>query len=122
MTHLTCSEKITSVATKLKIRLSQLPIMTQEQENFIAEFITVLREIQSVTRELEADKMVSMSRAPRLIREMYETLLILPSGMLPDSMLFFPGEDPVTIADVDVSTAYRLMESDFEDARDDIRT
>lgn len=124
ITHVTRSETIATVATKPKIPQGQLPLMTQEQENLLAEFITVLREVRRVARELEADKKVSMSCAPRLIRELYETLLILACGMLPDSVLFIPGGEHVTIEDVDVSTGHRVIESisDCDDARDDIRT
>lgn len=47
----------------------------------MAEFIAVLSEVRRVARELEADSKMTMSRAPRLIAELFETLLVMAGAL-----------------------------------------
>lgn len=45
------------------------------------EFVHVLEEVRRVARLLEADREVTMSRAPRLLLELHETLLVMAGKM-----------------------------------------
>lgn len=91
-TQLTRTETIAAVASNLKIPQTKLPRMTQEQQNILVELIVALKEVRRVARELEADKNVSMSRAPRLIHELHDTLLIMSGNLLPNTQLFFDDD------------------------------
>ncbi|KAI0567551.1 Ribonuclease H-like protein [Gracilaria domingensis] len=67
--------------------------------NTLAEIITVLKEVRRVARQFEAEKQVTLSRAPRVIRELHETLQIMAGDLLPCSALF---HDSTSGSQVDV--------------------
>ena len=69
LSHMSRLPNISAIATELNISSSDLPIFTQDQQDTMAEFIIVLSEIRRVSRQLEADRKVTMSRAPRLFKE-----------------------------------------------------
>lgn len=54
---------IESVAEELNISGNDLPLLSENQANILAEFITVLAEVRRVTSQLEADIEVNLSRA-----------------------------------------------------------
>lgn len=54
-----------------------MPTITEEQKNLLAEFSFGLVEVRRVTRQLEADRTVTMSRALRLLRDPCETMPIM---------------------------------------------
>lgn len=62
---------IETIASKRNIPNSGLPRMSLEQQILLAEFFTVLSEVRRVARQFEADRKVEMSRASRLLRELY---------------------------------------------------
>ena len=69
--YLSRLENSTAVNEELSIDPSQLPSLSAEQQDILAEFITVLAGVRRVARQLEADRKVTMSRAPRLLRELH---------------------------------------------------
>lgn len=79
--YLSCYDEIMAVAGELEVPSSRLRRLSTDELNTIAEFVTVLNEIRRVARQLEADRKVTMSRAPRILRELYETLLIMCGEM-----------------------------------------
>ncbi|KAI0562610.1 hypothetical protein FGB62_57g211 [Gracilaria domingensis] len=56
--------------------------------NCLTEIVAVLTEVRRVARQLEADQVVTMSRAPRLLCELYETLQIMSGDMVPSASFF----------------------------------
>lgn len=62
---------MSKVSAELDIDPTDISPLSADQKNTLAEFITVLEEAQQVALTLEADKKVTMSRAPRLLRELY---------------------------------------------------
>jgi len=75
------------VAEELKISSEELRTLSEDQQDVLAEFITVLAEVRRVARQLEADRKVTTSRAPRLLRELHETLMIMAIWLLPCCLL-----------------------------------
>eukprot|EP00171_Calliarthron_tuberculosum_P003336 IDg3336t1 len=57
-------------------------------EDAVAECISILREVRRVSRALEADRRVSGSRVPRLLRELYDTLQVMASRRDERHLLF----------------------------------
>lgn len=55
-------------------------IMEDSDERGVAACIDVLREVRRVARELEKDKTVTISRAPRLLKELCDTLHIMSAS------------------------------------------
>lgn len=76
-TYLTRGNNISDITTSISISATDIPSLSQGQKDTLAEFILVLAEVRRVTRQLEAEKKVPMSRAPKLLRELYGTLLIM---------------------------------------------
>lgn len=101
---------ISEVAEELEISSEHLPTLSEDQQDVLAEFITVLAEVRRVARELEADRKVTMSRAPRLLRELHETLMIMASAMLPaQSMEYTESVPALTFEDTnDLFEVYAL--------------
>ena len=99
--HLARSEEISAVASELNIRQSQLAIMSKEQENILAEYVTVLGELRRVARQLEADRKVTLSRAPRLLRELYETILLMAGELVPNDVSFYENSFGIDTDSVD---------------------
>lgn len=62
----------------------------------MAEFIKILSEVRRVARQLEADRKVTISRPPRLLRELYETLLIIASEMTHTRASYYDAQ-PVAV-------------------------
>ena len=54
--------------------------------NLFAEFVIVLAEVRRVVRQLEADLELKLSRTPRLLRELSETLSIMVGEMTQNSV------------------------------------
>ena len=81
MTHICELDNITSVLDELGVTHETVPRMSKEQENTLAELINVLAEVRRVARQLEADRYITMSRAPRLTSELYETLRIMAGSL-----------------------------------------
>ena len=66
-------------------------VLSEADDECITECILVLREVRRVTRALEADRRVSASRMPRVLRELYDMLSILAAdcnfrGYVPQSV------------------------------------
>lgn len=66
--HIMEIEHISADVNELGISHDGVPPMTEEQQNTLAEIINVLAEFCRIARQLEADKRVTMSRFPRLLR------------------------------------------------------
>lgn len=81
LNYLTQIHSISAVKEELKISDSDVPPLTTEKQNTLAEMITVLAEVRRVARQLEADQKVTLSRAPRLLLELCETLKVLGGSM-----------------------------------------
>lgn len=77
LTFLTRYNDILSLAEEMSVPSSQIPKLSVDHKNTMAEFIVVLGEVRRVYRQLEAHRKVTMSRTPRLLRELYETLCVL---------------------------------------------
>ena len=75
--YLGCYDEIIAAADQLGVPSSRIPRLSSEERNTIAEFITVMNEVRLFARQLEADRKVTMPRAPRIVREQYKTLLIM---------------------------------------------
>lgn len=63
--------------------------MNPDQHNTLAELILVLAEVRRVARQLEADQKVTMSRSPRLLRELLETLQVMAGERTVQSASFY---------------------------------
>lgn len=81
LVYLTQSKAVASIAQKLDIPPSVLPPFSGDEEDLLAEFVTVLAEVRRVARELEAVRKVTLSRAPRYLRELCKTLLIMSGSV-----------------------------------------
>lgn len=51
--------------------------MSEDDENVLADFVSVIAEVRFVARELEVDSRVTMPRAPLVIRGLFNTLCIM---------------------------------------------
>ena len=67
--------------------------MSPDKRNTLAEIITVFAEVRRVARQLEADKKVTLSRAPRLLLELNETLKVLSGTMTVAVSNFYDAHD-----------------------------
>ena len=102
--HMSRLNNIAAVANEFDVSSDDLPLFTQDQQDTMAEFITILSEVRRVARQLEADRKVTMSRSPRLLRELYEALLIMASEMTHTRASFY-DEQPVAVLNaLDVSS------------------
>ena len=63
-------------AKELNIPSSEVPIFKTYQQNTLTGIIIVLSEVLSVARELEAGLKVTLSPAPRLLRQLIESFRI----------------------------------------------
>ena len=81
LAYLSRTDNISAVVHELDISSEQVPSLSEDQKDLLAEFVHVLADIRRVARQLEADKKVTLSRAPRLLHELYETLLIMAGEM-----------------------------------------
>lgn len=100
-THMGRLDDIVTVVGELEIPHSQVPIFSEEQQNTMAEFIVILDEVRRVSRQLEADRTVTMSRAPRLLKELYETLLIISGNMQHTQSSYFCPSNEAELEDSD---------------------
>lgn len=100
--YLTDIDHIEAVREEMKIESTSLPTLNIEEQNTLAEFIKVLREFRRVARQLEADRNVTMSRSPRLLRELYETLLIM-GGEMDHNTTHYSGDQ---VANINVESAH----------------
>ncbi|KAI0557019.1 hypothetical protein FGB62_357g02 [Gracilaria domingensis] len=57
--------------------------------NCLTEIVPVLTEFRPVTRQLEADQHVTLSRSPRVLVELYETMQIMAGDMVPSITMFY---------------------------------
>lgn len=89
LNYITEFDNICKVAEELDISSDDLPSMNREELNVLADVIHVLAEVRRVARQLEADRAVTMSRTPRLIRELYETLMVMSGKMTSSDEQFF---------------------------------
>lgn len=89
LTYITEYDNILKVVTELNISESEVPLLNQAERDTFAEIITVLAEFRRVARQLEADRKVTMSRAPRLLHELYETLCVVSGDMSVCSSSFY---------------------------------
>ena len=81
ITHITETDNIEKVVEEFGISGAEVPCLTIKKLDFLAEYIFVLCKVRREARKLEADKNVPMSPAPRLLREMHETMLVLAGDM-----------------------------------------
>lgn len=63
-------EITSSVVKNLNNSLTVVPKLTKEQQNTLAEITYVLAEVRRFVSQLDANKKVSVSRAPRLLKEL----------------------------------------------------
>lgn len=93
--------------------------------NCLVEIVCVLKELRRVARQLEADRYVSMSRAPPLIHELYETLQIMSGDMLPNARNFYETqirEALMLFSEIDLVALPTVPSSATQDAaRDESR-
>ncbi|KAI0558477.1 Ribonuclease H-like protein [Gracilaria domingensis] len=92
----------------------------------MAEFIFVLAEVRRVARQLEADKKVTLSRAPRLLRELYETLSIMAGEMhttdANDVGLYYDPFDETSVDNqIHHAISPRLSTANADEERDEAR-
>lgn len=66
---------------EIAVDTEKLPRLVGDQKNILEEFIVVLEEVRRVASLIEADREVEMSRAPRLLLELYETLMVMEGKM-----------------------------------------
>ena len=81
LTYLTEYDNIFKVKDEFSISEEDLPSLSLDERNTLAEFVTVLAEVRRVARQFEADRELTMSRAPRLLRELSETISIIAGEM-----------------------------------------
>lgn len=81
-TYFTHLYNIIEVCTRFRILPSAFHPLSEVKQNTVDEYIMVLGEVCRVARELEGERKVTMSRAPRLPRELHETLLIMAEEMV----------------------------------------
>lgn len=74
MTYIIEVGNISAVACVIDITRDDIYPMIQDKQNTLAEIIRVLAEVGKVASQLDADRRVITSRAPRLVRELYEIL------------------------------------------------
>lgn len=118
VTYLTELDHISAVTEELSIDADAVPSLTVNEQNTLAEFIKVLAEVRRVARQLEADRKVTMSRAPRVLRELHETLCIMGENMERSTTQYFQntpptsalGSDRVTAVDTGISS-FRSIQS-----------
>lgn len=72
--------------------IESLPTLTAQEQHILAEFIKALAEVRRLARQLEADQKVTMSRAPRVLHELYEALLVMGGDMEQNSSSYYPAE------------------------------
>lgn len=70
-------KNIPDVANDILIDTEKLPQLIGDQKNTLAEFVYVLEEVTRVARLLEADREVNISRAPRILLKLQETLVVM---------------------------------------------
>ncbi|CAN8064259.1 unnamed protein product [Agarophyton chilense] len=101
---------ISSVVAELNVSRNDVSSQSVHQQKTLAEFLRVLAELRRVARQLEADKKVLMSRAPRLLRELYQTFLEISGDILPSAGSLEKHEFTVLLSDqfVDVIEARAL--------------
>lgn len=83
-TFIVKSKDIAEVAENIEIDADQLPLLPEDELDVLSEIITVLVELRRGTR-VEADQNVTFSRGPRLINEVYETMMIYARAMKQDT-------------------------------------
>ena len=86
-------DEIIALADQLGVPSSRIPRLSIEGLNTIAEFITVMNEVRRVACQLEADRKVTMSRACCIIRELYETLLIMCGDLSNNDRGFYRDQE-----------------------------
>lgn len=79
-TYLSRYDNIISDAEEVNVLAARLPRVSLNELNNLEEFIAALQ-VRRVARQLEADRKVTISRAPRITRELYETLLIMAGNL-----------------------------------------
>lgn len=82
------SDYILRVADEIEITSEDLPSMKKVELNILADIIHMLDEVRPVARKPEANKALKMSRTPRHLRELYETLLVMAGNMTPSKECF----------------------------------
>ena len=81
MTHITEADNIEKVQEEFGISGAEVPCLTIDKLDVQAEYIFVLCEVRRAAWKLGADKKVTISRAPRILRELHETMLVLAGDM-----------------------------------------
>ena len=80
-TYKTKIDNTCKVAEELNLASDDLFSMSRDERKVLADITFVLAEIRRVARHLEADRAVTMSRTPRLIPELYKTLMVMSGKM-----------------------------------------
>ena len=119
-------ENICEVAEEQGISQEDVPPLSETERDTLAEVIYVLAEVRRVARQLEADRSVTMSRAPRLFRELYETLCVIAGDMSVSSKCFFDdidaGSELALDDDEDASTVAKIPSTaEHCSSRDEVR-
>lgn len=101
LNYLTQIHSISAVKEELEIPDSDVPPLTTEKQNTLAEIITVLAEVRRVARQLEADQKVTLSRAPRLLLELCESLKVLGGSMSVSTKSFYDSSSSTVCSQLD---------------------
>lgn len=122
ITYLTQYKNIRKLAEEISISNNDLHPFSLSERNPLAEFINVLAEVRRVARQLEADRKMAMSRAPYLLRELYEKLMIISGNITSNPHVFFADESVVgTLADdyaEDTVTSFPSTPSTAQNCKD----
>lgn len=73
---------IVSLANDLCITSNNRPSLFEDQQDILADFMSVLAVVQSVARQQKADQKTTISRASCLLGEVHEILLIMAKVLL----------------------------------------
>ena len=77
LVYLCRSDTLSKVAQKLGISETDLRLLSSDDIESMSQIVVVLAEVRRVARELESDRRVTMSRTPRYLHELYETLMVM---------------------------------------------
>lgn len=102
LSYLTLYDEIMTVANKNGITSSKIQRLSVDQRNTLGEYISVLSEVRRVARQLEADRKVTMSRTPRLLRELFETLLIMAGDMIKNDTPYYEKSGVLSLDESDM--------------------
>lgn len=99
--YITDHENSVKVVSKLNIGRYELPSMTRDELNALAEIIYVLIEMRKVVRQFEADQKLTMYHSFWSIHELYETIFAMAGKTKSDRKSFYKNEDLSNTFDIE---------------------